>query len=167
MSDDETVRLALPLLHAGQAQKEVDHNEALARLDLAVHASVVEAGRNDPPAAPAEGACWIVGASPVGAWAGHAHALAGWTQGGWRFVAACAGMTVWRSGDGLTLRHDGAGWIAGELHASRVLIAGEAVIGPRGNAIADPVGGTAPDGEARAAIAAILAALRGHGLIAA
>jgi hypothetical protein len=41
------------------------------------------------------------------------------------------------------------------------------VVGPQAAAIADPDGGAVVDGEARTAIAAILAALRSHGLIAA
>ena len=166
MNEDHTARLALPLLHAGQAQKEIDHNEALALIDIAVQAAVEGAERNDPPAAPEEGACWLVGASPVGEWAGRAGAIAGWTPGGWRFVAPRAGMAVWRTSDGLTMRHDGAEWTAGELHAAQILIGGERVLGPRAPAVAGPIGGASVDAEARVAIDAILAALRAHGLIA-
>ena len=46
---DGTDRLRLPLLTAGQAQKEVTHNEALLLLDLLVHASVQSAGLTSPP----------------------------------------------------------------------------------------------------------------------
>lgn len=166
MDDDQTPRLALPLLHAGQAQKEIDHNEALALLDMAVQASVVAVGRNDPPSDPAPGDCWIVGTSPVGEWAGWPGALAGWTAGGWRLLAPRAGMQVWRGSDGITVTYDGSNWTAGSVHANHVLIGGVPVLGARGDAIANPASGATIDGEARAAIGAILAALRGHGLIA-
>lgn len=43
MTDLPTPRLALPLLQPGQAQKEMYHNEALARLDLAVQPAVARA----------------------------------------------------------------------------------------------------------------------------
>jgi len=39
------------------------------------------------------------------------------------------------------------------------------VVGPRGDAIAEPEGGSVVDAEARAVINAVLAALRAHGLI--
>jgi hypothetical protein len=166
MTGDITPRLGLPLLHAGQAQKELDHNEALALLDIAVQPVVTAIGLDVPPADPGEGACWIVGAEPVGAWAGQGGALAGWTPGGWRFVTPIHGMTVARASDGLTARHDGTQWLIGELHATGVSIGGMRVLGSRQAAIADPSGGTIIDTEARSSVAAALSALRAHGLIA-
>jgi hypothetical protein len=166
MSEDTTARWGLPLLHAGQAQKEMDHNEALALLDLAVQPIVMAIGLDVPPAEPGEGACWIVGTDPVGAWSGRRGALAGWTGGGWRFVTPIAGMTVTRAGDGLTARHDGTQWTIGELHATGVMVGGMRVLGSRQAAIAAPSGGAIIDTEARSSIAAVLSALRAHGLIA-
>lgn len=166
MMSDETGRLKLPMLEPGQAQKEMTHNEALATLDLAVQASVLAAGLDTPPATPAIGESWIVGAAPGGDWAGHALKLAGWTAGGWRFIAPFAGLSAWSVADGAVARFDGVGWRIGELSGARVVIAGAQVVGPRGAAIADPSGGSTVDGKARITIAAILAALRAHGLIA-
>jgi hypothetical protein len=165
MSDDQTARLALPYLHAGQAQKDETHNEALALLDIAVQAAVLGAGVNAPPADPAAGACWIVGAAPTGAWAGQANAIAGWTGDDWRFVAPRAGMTAWNLAAQHAMTHDGSGWQGGVLRASRLLVDGVAVVGPRAPAIPDPAGGTSVDGAARATLSAVLAALRSHGLI--
>ena len=172
MSNDDgrTARLGLPLIEPGQAQKEMTHNEALALVDLVVQASVVAAGVNDPPAAPAIGACWIVGATPTGAWTGQAQGLAGWTAGGWRFVAARRGMAVWREDTGVVLRHDGTAWqgpdSAADLVGGRVVIGGDVVVRGRGGAIPAPTGGTVVDAASRTAIGAILSALRAHGLIA-
>jgi len=166
MSEDMTARLGLPLLHAGQAQKEIDHNEALALLDLAVQPTVAAIGIDVPPADPAEGTCWIIGSSPVGAWSGKAHALAGWTTAGWRFVTPFDGMTVARAGDGVTARYTVSGWVIGELHATAVFVAGERVLTARQPAIPDPTGGSVVDLEVRSAVAAMLATLRAHGLIA-
>lgn len=166
MDEDTTARLKLPLLHAGQAQKEIDHNEALAVLDIAVQPVVVAIGLDIPPEGPAEGACWIVGSEPVGDWSGQGGALAGWTAGGWRFVAPRPGMTVTREADGVTARYTGAGWVIGEVHATAVRIAGDRVLGARQPAIDEPTGGGMVDIEARTALVAVLAALRGHGLIA-
>ena len=165
MSDDMTPRLALPMVQPGQAQKEATHNEALALLDLAVQASVVAVGVNVPPTSPAAGSAWIVGGAPTGGWAGQARAIAGWTTSGWRFVAPHEGMTAWSLADGQLARFVGGAWTLGVLAGSRVAIGGVDVVGERRAAIANPVGGTVIDGEARAVIGAVLAALRGHGLI--
>ena len=75
MSTDATLRLGLPFLAAGQAQKELTHNEALALADASICAAVQGIAIDVPPANPALGQCWIVGATPSGAWAGRAHAL--------------------------------------------------------------------------------------------
>lgn len=166
MTDDRSARLGLPLMQPGQAQKEMIHNEALTLVDLVINASVVAAGGNDPPAAPAIGACWIVGAVPSGAWVGHAQAIAGWTAGGWRFAAPRTGATVWREDLATMLRHDGTTWQTADIAGGRVMIGGNAVVQGRGVAIPNVAGGTGIDTNARSTIAAILAALRTHGLIA-
>ena len=163
---EASTRLALPLLQAGQAQKEVYHNEALTRLDMIVAATVQSIGSDDPPTAPDPGQCWIVGPAPSGAWAGQAGALAGWTPGGWRFVAAPEGTQVWSIADGVWARRSGSGWSIGELPVSSLQVSGVQVVGGRLGGIAGPVGGTTVDAEARTALAAILGALRTHGLIA-
>lgn len=165
MTDETSARLGLALLQPGQAQKEMTHNAALAALDIAVQASVAAAGVVAPPADPAIGACWIVGDAPTGDWAGRARAIAGWTAGGWRFVVPRAGFTAWCETDGVPMRYDGSAWSVVTLAGSRVVIGGLTVVGPRRAAIPDCAGGATVDAEARAAIASILGALRGHGLI--
>ncbi len=161
-----TARFALPLLQAGQAQKEIDHNEALTRIDAALHPLVRDAGIETPPASPAEGEAWLLGAAPTGDWAGRALTLAVFTGGGWRFVAPGVGMSVWSIAAGRYLRWDGGGWRDGELVGARLSIAGLQVVGARAAAVPDASGGTTIDTQARATLAALLAALRGHGLIA-
>lgn len=158
-------RFALPLLNAGQAQKELHHNEALAILDVLTHASVEDHGIDTPPATPAVGQCWILGASPSGVWAGQAGTLAAWTSGGWRFIPPHIGMRVWDAGNGYWLHYDGSGWVAGVLTATAVEIGGVQVVGDQTGSISDPVGGSVEDAEARTAIGLILTALRTHGLI--
>lgn len=163
---ETTARHALPLIAPGQAQKELSHNEALAALDLLVQAQVEGVGGDAPPASPAAGQCWIVGPNPVGAWAGQAGALAGWTAGGWRFLAAREGMTVGRGGADGFARFTGGQWRTGELTGATLRLGGAQVVGARRGAVADPAGGATIDAEARSALGAVLAALRGHGLIA-
>ncbi|MES2755433.1 MAG: DUF2793 domain-containing protein [Pseudomonadota bacterium] len=163
---ESTARLTLPLIAPGQAQKEMSHNEALALIDLLVQGAVVAVGTDAPPPSPAPGECWVVGATPSGTWSGHAHAIAGWTAGGWRFAAPREGMTVWTGGAGGFARYTGGAWSSGALRGTVLTLGGDQVVGARRAAIADPAGGSIVDSEARAAVAAVLGALRGHGLIA-
>jgi hypothetical protein len=165
MTDETSARLSLPLLQPGQAQKEMTHNEALALLDLIVGARVLDIGLDTPPATPAIGECWIVGATPSGDWSGHAQALAGWTGGGWRFTAPVEGLTVWVDAAALPARNLSGACYLGETRAARVLVDGVLVLGAQMAAIDDPAGGTAVDAECRAALAAVLTTLRTHGLI--
>lgn len=165
MSEDATPRMGLPMLAAGQAQKEMTHNEALLLIDALVSGAVVEVGLDSPPLAPEDGACWIVGAAPTGAWQGQAYAVAISSPGGWRFVAPREGMRLWAgAGRGFVLFRGGE-WRVGEVHG-KVFVEGTQVVGKRLPAVAEPVGGVVVDGQARAAIVAVLEALRVHGLIA-
>ncbi len=165
MSDGQTARLGMPMLQPGQAQKELYHNEALALIDIALHATVTAIGLDTPPASPTPGTNWIVGTAPTGAWEGAALQLAGWTAGGWRFVMPTEGMTVWSLADGLEGRFIGGSWIVGEARATRLKIGGVQVVGPQQPDIAPPSGGATIDAEARTVLTSILGALSAHGLI--
>ncbi|OAN64847.1 DUF2793 domain-containing protein [Sphingomonas sp. TDK1] len=163
MTLSPTPRLALPLLEPGQAQKEMFHNEALALLDIASQASAA-AVQNTPPTTPQPGQCWVVGAAPEGAWVGHAAALAGWTDGGWRFLEPNEGMTVWIAADMAFAVHHQGQWYQGRTFG-RLFIEGRQTVGPRAPNIVEPAGGATVDAEARRAITAVLQTLRRHGLI--
>lgn len=163
---EKTNRLAMPLIIAGQAQKELVHNEALQLLDTLVAGCVEEGPRNDPPAAAAVGECYIVGLSPTGAWAGYAGHIAAFTSAGWKFVAPRVGMVLRNSATQTHVSYEAAGWETGTLRVERVLVDDAQVVGGRRGAIADPAGGGVVDSEGRNAIIAILEALRQHGLIA-
>jgi hypothetical protein len=95
-----TPRLEMPFLSAGQAQKEFFHNEALQTLDALVAGAVEEGPRSAPPSAPAVGACYILGTSPTGVWAGRSQFVAAFTSGGWRFLTPVEGMTLYVKSSG-------------------------------------------------------------------
>jgi hypothetical protein len=160
-----TPRLALPFIVPGQAQKELFHNEALQVLDAVVSAAVEGLPLATPPVSPAVGSCHIVGASPNGAWSGQAGKLAAFTSGGWRFVAPFDGLEATVRISGSTAVYRNGAWEIGKLRGSEVAVDGLKVVGAREPAIAAPAGGSTIDLEARAAIGAILAAMRDHGLI--
>lgn len=163
---EATERLSLPMLVAGQSQKEIFHNEALQLLDILVAAAVEEAEQNDPPASPTAGTCYLVGASPTGEWSQFAHHVAAFTSSGWRFIPPRPGMVLFVRATGTFATHGSAAWDIGTLKGTRLVLDGTQVAGPQAAAIDNPAGGTVVDAEARSAVEQILAALRGHGLIA-
>ena len=162
----QTSRLGLAFLDVGQAAKEFTHNEALRLIDIVAAAAVESVGSNVPPTSPVDGRCHVVGTAPTGTWAGHANAIAGYAPGGWRFVAAVAGMTALDKVSGQTAAYDGTAWSIGAIKGASLKLAGSQVVGTRLAAIANPSGGTVIDVKARAAIGLILDRMRTHGLIA-
>lgn len=162
---DSSARFALPFLHAAQAQKEVFHNEALMLLDLLTHMRVESATVASPPASPAMGQCWLVPAGGGGDWSGREGQIAAWTEGGWRFLAAVEGMRVLVVDTGVTQLRLPGGWTVENARPDGYYVGGDKVVGARQSAIAEPAGGSVADSECRAAVNAVLSALRAHGLI--
>lgn len=163
---ENTERLSLPMLIAGQAQKELFHNEALQTLDIVVAAAVEEPARDDPPVSPNAGACYLVGENPTGAWLDYAGHLASFSTAGWRFVTPVPGLAVLVKTTEMLAIYGSAGWDVGTVRAARLLVDGKQVVGSQMAAIADPAGGSTVDVEARTILAVILSTLRHHGLIA-
>ena len=141
--DSTSPRFALPLLFAGQAQKEAFVNEAHARADALLHCAI-EGEAAAPPVTPVEGTNWLVAASPTGAWAGQAGKIACRQAGNWLFVDPRDGMVLLNRANGQQRRYF-ASWLAPTVPAA-------------------PIGGSTIDAEARTAIAALVAALRTAGV---
>jgi hypothetical protein len=74
-------------------------------------------------------------------------------------------MTVWDKAAKFWQIWTGSAWGDGYLPAAQVEIGGQQVVGPRLPALPSPSGGTTIDAEARAAVAAVIVALKSHGLI--
>lgn len=106
----DTARLKLPLLAAAQAQKHVTHNEALTALDTLVQIAVLDKDLGTPPGSPAEGDCYIVAASPTGAWTGWAGRIARFEDGQWRSFLPGAGWLAWVADESELHVHTGSGW---------------------------------------------------------
>jgi hypothetical protein len=138
-------RFGLPLLYAGQAQKELHVNEAHALIDALLHCAI-EGMAVAPPANPAEGTCWLIAPNPTGAWIGKSGKLACWQSGNWLYTAPRDGMRLLDRSTGQDRRFVGT-W---RIPVRPTL----------------PSSGTMVDAEARAAIAAILTCLESGGMIA-
>lgn len=144
--DSKTARFDLPLLFAGQAQKELFVNEVASRIDALLHPAI-EAELAAPPSNPVDGQAWLVGPGASGDWTGRAGQLAARQAGMWFYVAPRDGMRVFNRATGQFLLFDG-GWTTPTTPAA-------------------PSGGGVIDVEARAAITALVAALGQAGILAA
>ncbi|MFV0473523.1 MAG: DUF2793 domain-containing protein [Pikeienuella sp.] len=109
MSD--TPNLSLPLLAAGQAQKHVTMNEALARLDALAAPSVLSADLGAPPPEASPGDSYLIAAPASGAWTGREGALAFFVNDGWDFAEPRPGWRVWVADRAEDAIISGAGWV--------------------------------------------------------
>ena len=106
-----TPNLALPYIDAAQAQKHVTHNEAIRGLDALVQTAIVTRTLSAPPAAPADGACYLLAAAGTGLWAGQAAgAVAAWQDASWVFYAPKTGWLVWIVDEAASVTWTGAAW---------------------------------------------------------
>jgi hypothetical protein len=137
-------RFALPLLFAGQSQKEMTFNEAILLVDFLLQ-PVIEGTTSTVPSAPTPGQCWIINSSASGIFAGKANQIAAWGEGGWRYIAPKEGMRVYdRAQTGHRIYRGGA-WRTPTMPIA-------------------PTGGTTIDVQARSAIIAIIDAMRDAGI---
>ncbi len=78
----------------------IDPNDAVRKADLDAAIAgfdwqdSVLTRQNDPPGSPSNDDRYLIGASPTGAWVGHAHQIAEY-QTGWQFVGQSEGQAVW------------------------------------------------------------------------
>lgn len=148
-----TRRWGLPLLVAGQGQKEITHNEALVLLDVALGCIVERRDLVEPPVAPLLGQCWLVPPEAVLEWEGKSDQVASWTEGGWRFLDLPVGANLYVRVGHERLRRLESGWQP------------DALSGAPFAAVLNPTGGSLIDSEARTAVNAILETMRNLGLI--
>jgi hypothetical protein len=134
----------LPLLVAGQAQKELFVNQALAILD-AFAPRAVAASLSEPPSAPAEGDCFRVIAPASQAWAGCEDHIAIRIGGAWHVIPPRDGMRLFDRAADRDLFFQST-WQSTSAPAA-------------------PTGGTVVDIEARAALATLIHALEQIGVL--
>lgn len=157
-----TTRYGLPQLQAGQAQKEITHNEAVGRIDALLHL-VVESRHSAVPALET-GTAWIVATSATGAFADQFGQIAVCDDGGWSVIAPRDGCIAFVRDESVFIHFAAGMWRDGWTVPS-VSVGGRALLGGPIVGVAAPTGGSVIDSEARGAVVQLLTALRGLGLI--
>lgn len=92
---NRTIRHGLPLLAAGQAQKEVTHNEALLALDRRLQIAVASRRIKEPPNEPMAGDAYIVPPDAKGDWVDRSDRIASFDGSGWVFDQPGSGWLAW------------------------------------------------------------------------
>jgi hypothetical protein len=107
-----TVKLQLPLIAGGQAQKHVTHNEALLLLDALVSGGVVSSTVTAQPGSPAEGDLYAIGATHTGAvWASFAnHTLAYYRDNAWVNITPREGWRFYDQANNYDIIFNGSAW---------------------------------------------------------
>lgn len=95
---------------------EEHYDELMAQwraLDTLIQCNVISMALATPPGSPADGATYIVAASPTGAWAGKATNLARWSAvaGAWEFFAPKEGWKAYCLADDADHKFDGTAWV--------------------------------------------------------
>ena len=152
----QTSRYGLPLLDAGQAQKEITHNEAIARIGTLLHLSV-ESRRTATPLATID-LNWIIPAGAAGVWAGQDNAIATLDEAGWTFTQPSDGCIAFIR-DEAAYVHFAKGQWQNAWPVPALTIGGSTAM------VSGATGGTVVDAEARATLAQLLMALSKTGLV--
>ena len=139
---------------------------ALLLIDLLLGGSVEGTPIAAPPATPVLGRFYrVAGSGAVGDFTGHGGQLAGWSEGGWRFVTPVEGLRLTDRASGVDLAYRDGQWTSGSSRVNELLVDGVKVVGARQAPIAAASGGSVVDSQLRSCVEQILVSLRAHGLI--
>lgn len=105
-----TPRIGAPLLVSGQATPETTVNDQATLFDAFAGPHFKDRDLTAPPGSPAQGDCYLVAASPTGAWAGQAGNVAIYVNTAWTFITPKEGFLFWVDDENVLVLYDGAAW---------------------------------------------------------
>jgi hypothetical protein len=159
----QSIRHGMPFLVAGQAQKEVTHNEALQAIDMKLHLGVASRSVSEAPDTPVAGDAYIVPSGATGVWSGAEGSIALFDGFGWAYSVPVRGSVAWVADERCMVVWEGS-WSSG-WPVSSLIVGTRVLFGAPAIAISGPQGGTVVDAEARAALLDLLSALRDQGIL--
>jgi hypothetical protein len=107
-----TPRIGAPELPTGQDISETTANEITRYLEAVAARVVVDKDRTVPAGTEVDGDCFIVPASPTGAWTGKAGNIAVKVSTAWVFIAPWAGLTFYVQDEAINYRYASGAWAA-------------------------------------------------------
>ena len=111
MTATATARLDLPFLQAGQALKNITHNEALQRLDSGLYLSCSNMGATSLPDNPAEDLVLLVSHSPDITLSDRIGQIAVFTANGWVWFTPKPGWSLWDETEQTLRIYNGESWV--------------------------------------------------------
>lgn len=118
-----TPRIGAPLLALDQAAPETTVNAQATLFDAFAGAHFKDRDLTAPPGSPAQGDCYLVAASPTGAWSGQAGKIAIYINTSWTFITAKEGFLFWVDDENILILYDGAAWNTVGLSTGTFLLA--------------------------------------------
>lgn len=111
-----TPRLGAPELVSGQATPETTVNEQIRYVEQGASRFIVkDKDLATPPGSPADGDCYIVAASPTGAWTGKAGKLAFYESTAWVFITPIEGTKAYAQDEDSDYTYNGSAWVIADI----------------------------------------------------
>lgn len=111
MTASATARLNLPFLQAGQALKNITHNEALQRLDSGLYLSCSDMAAQSLPHDPTEDRVVLISQTPEAVLAEHIGHIAIFISGHWIWFAPKSGWSLWDEAEQSLRIFNGTVWV--------------------------------------------------------
>lgn len=115
---NNTLIHSLPLIHSGQAQKEITHNEALLLLDVLINPVAVDVWVSSPPKQAKEGELYVIAEKAENKFEKHQNEIALKLKNSWRFLKPRKWIQVTHDKDGSIYRFDGKSWVKSPMLSS-------------------------------------------------
>lgn len=108
---EQTENLDLPYIMPAQAQKHVQHNEALRMLDALVQLSVKSEILTAPPTTSEPGDRYIVAETATDEWVGREGSIAAWQDNAWAFFTPLEGWVAWLEDEATLSIYTNGNWV--------------------------------------------------------
>ena len=110
----DTPRFGLERITDAPLNPETAHNNAIMRIDMLLHLSVIDDDLTAPPGSPSEGDRYLPAATATGDWAGKENQVAYYQGAAWKFIAMASdteGTFCYIEDEDIFKLWDGSAWV--------------------------------------------------------